>query len=135
MASMARLARRPLPGFPVRHIYEPVGLGDVYFPTIIFDAAALAYGNRQAGSALWPQLQDALALDGLDGLDSYPVSGNLGGQTRVVVQFESDGIADAHYIYRQLDEVKHQYGCFLASYVATGTPSVPAPAALTAPCD
>lgn len=135
MASMARLARRPLPGFPVRHIYEPVGLGDVYFPTIIFDAAALAYGNRQAGSALWPELQDALALDGLHGLDSYPVSGNLGGQTRVVVQFASDGIADAHYIYRQLDEVKHQYGCFLASYVQTGTPSVPAPAALTAPCD
>jgi hypothetical protein len=135
MASMARLARRPLPGFPVRHIYEPVGQGDVYFPTLIFDAAALAYGNRQAGAALWPELQDALALDDLDGLDSYPVSANQAGGTRVVVQFASDGIADAHYIYRQLDEVKHQYGCFLASYVRTGTPSVPAPGALTAACD
>jgi hypothetical protein len=135
MASMARLARRPLPDFPVRHVYEPVGLDDIYFPTIVFDAAALAYGNRQAGAELWPQLQSALALDGLGGIDTYPVSGNVDGHTRVVVQFASDGIADSHYIYRQLDEVKHQYGCFLASYMRDGTPSVPAPAALTAPCD
>ncbi len=135
MASMARLARRPLPGFPIRHVYEPVGLGDVYFPTDIFDTAALAYGNRQAGTALWPQMQDALALDGLGGLDTYPVSANVGGHTRVAVQFASDGIANAHYLYRQLDEVKHQYGCFLDSYVRTGTPVVPAPAALTAPCN
>lgn len=135
MASMARLGRRPLSGFPVRHVYEPVGQGDVYFPTEIFDAAALAYGNRQAGAVLWPELQAALALDGLDGVDPYPVRANVGAHTRVVVQFASDGIADAHYIYRQLDEVKHQYGCFLASYVRTGTPRVPAPAALTAPCE
>ncbi|MBZ0232158.1 MAG: hypothetical protein K8M05_07370 [Deltaproteobacteria bacterium] len=135
MASMARLARRPPPGFPARHVYEPVGLDDVYFPTEIFDAAALAYGNRQAGAALWPELQEALALDGLGGLETYPVSANVGGKTRVVVQFASDGIADSHYIYRQLDEVKHQYGCFLASYVRTGTPVVPAPAALATPCD
>ena len=135
MASMARLGRRPLPDFPVRHVYEPVGLDDIYFPTEIFDAAALAYGNRQAGTPLWPELQSALALDGLDGLDGYPVRANVGGHTRVVVQFASDGIADSHYIYRQLDEVKHQYGCFLASYVRTGTPSVPAPGALTAACE
>ncbi|HUQ06660.1 MAG TPA: hypothetical protein VM261_29355 [Kofleriaceae bacterium] len=135
MASMARLARRPLPGFPARHVYEPVGLDDVYFPTEIFDAAALAYGNRQAGTELWPQLQDALTLDGLGGIASYPVTANVDGKTRVVVQFASDGIANSHYIYRQLDEVKHQYGCFLDSYVRTETPVVPAPAALTAPCD
>jgi hypothetical protein len=135
MASMARLARRPLPDFPARHVYEPVGLDDVYFPTEIFDAAALAYGNRQAGAALWPQLQDALTLDGLGGIVSYPVTANVDGKTRVVVQFASDGIANSHYIYRQLDEVKHQYGCFLDSYMRTGTPVVPAPAALTAPCD
>ncbi|MBE7453491.1 MAG: hypothetical protein HS111_32910 [Kofleriaceae bacterium] len=36
----------------------------------IFDAAALAYGNRQAGAVLWPELQAALALDGLDGVDA-----------------------------------------------------------------
>jgi len=143
MASMARLARRPLAdgtaaGTP-RHVYEPIGTGDEYFPESVFDAAALAYGNRQAGTPLWASTQARLALDGLDGLDSYPVSANLASPdgrrfTRVVVQFAGDGIANAHYIYRQLDEVKHQYGCFLASYMRTGTPVVPAPAPLTTPC-
>jgi hypothetical protein len=84
-------------------------------------------------------MQAALALDGLDGLASYPVSRNQPAgdgtlTTRVVVQFEPDGLLDAHYIYRQLETVKHQYGCFLASYVCTGTPSVPAPAPLATPC-
>jgi hypothetical protein len=134
LASMARLARRPLPGLPARHIYEPVGKDDEYFPISIFDAAALAYGNQQAGPAVWPSLQEALALDGLGGLASYPVSANQGGKTRVVVQFEGDGIVDSHYIYRQLETVKHQYGCFLASYVRDGVPTVPAPGALDAPC-
>ncbi len=140
MASMARLARRPLPGHPVRHVYEPVGQGDEYFPTTIFDAAALAYGNTQAGELVWAPMQDALGLDGLGGVAAYPITGNRPGaagapaSTNVVVQFRSDGIANSHYIYRQLDEVKHQYGCFLASYLATGTPTVPAPAAVTTPC-
>lgn len=137
--AMARLGRRPLPGLPVHHVYEPVGKDDIYFPTIVYDAAALAYGNRQAGDEKWPGTQAALALDGLGGLATYPVSNNVRSpdgidHTRVVVQFESDGIVDSHYIYRQLDEVKHQYACFFDSYLRTGTPVVVAPAPLTAPC-
>ena len=31
------------------NIYEPVGKDDSYFPTNVYDAAALAYGNQQAG--------------------------------------------------------------------------------------
>lgn len=135
VAAMARLSRRPLPGHPVHHVYEPVGKDDVYFPTKIYDAAALAYGNRQAGTEAWPAMQTSLALDGLGGLASYPVSANVDGRTRVVVQFESDGIVDAHYIYRQLEEVKHQYGCFFDTYVRTGTPVVVAPGPLSAPCE
>jgi hypothetical protein len=132
---MARLARRPLPDHPIRHVYQPVGKDDVYFPIAIFDAAALAYGNQQAGEALWPSMQQALATDELAGLAGYPVAANLGGKTRVVVQFEGDGLIDSHYIYRQLEAVKHQYGCFFASYLATGTPRVPAPGALDDPCE
>jgi hypothetical protein len=140
MASMNRLAHRPLAGFPVRHIYEPVGQGDEYFPTTVFDAAAVAYGNQQAGATIWPGMQDALAAIGLDGVASYPVSQNRVAAdgtpyTGVVVQFESDGIENAHYIYRQLDEVKHQYGCFLATWIADGTPTVPAPGAIGEPCE
>lgn len=134
MVYMARLARRTLPGSDARHIYEPVGKGDTYFPIDIYDAAALAYGNQQAGPEIWPSMQQALATDRLSGLAAYPVKGNRSGKTRVVVQFNGDGIVDPHYLYRQLDEAKHQYGCFLESYVRDGVPTVPAPGPLTAPC-
>ena len=133
-ASMARLVRRPLPGFAARHVYQPIGLDDKYFPNPVFDAAALAYGNQQAGELVWPTTQDALATDRLDGLLPYPVIGNRGEITAVAVQFHDDGIEDAHQIHRQLDAVKFQYGCFLATYVRDGVPIVGAPAAADAPC-
>ncbi|MEZ4403081.1 MAG: hypothetical protein R3B06_23865 [Kofleriaceae bacterium] len=138
-AAMARLGRYPLPGHPVHHVYEPVGKDDVYFPIPVYDAAALANGNRQAGDETWPSMQPALALDGLDGLAPYPVQRNVRGPdgadyTRVVVQYEGDGIVDPHYLYRQLDAVKHQYACFFDTYLRTGTPVVVAPGPLTAPC-
>jgi len=134
IASMARIARRPLPGLTARNVYEPVGKDDTYFPIDVYDAAALSYGNEEAGDTVWPSMQDALGLDQLGGLISYPVKANEGGLTRVVVQFMGDGIVDPHYIYRQLDAVKHQYGCFLESYLRDGVPTVPAPGALTDPC-
>ena len=134
IVAMSRIAHRPLAGLPARNVYEPVGMGDSYFPIDVYDAAALSYGNQEAGDALWPSMQTALALDETSGLASYPVKANRDGKTRVVVQFMGDGIIDAHYIYRQLDSVKHQYGCFLESYLRDGVPTVYAPGALTAPC-
>ena len=131
---MERIARRPLDGRPVRHVYEPVGKDDTYFQTNVYDAAALAYGNEEAGTQIWPTMQDSLALDHLDGLLTYPVKANEDGHTRVVVQYMGDGIVDPHYIYRQLDAVKHQYGCFLESFLRDGVPTVPAPGGLTDPC-
>jgi hypothetical protein len=140
VVSMARLARRPLPGLAPRPVYEPVGYLDENFPPVIFDAAALAYGNQQAGAEIWPSMQDVLAVDGLDGVLSYPVAGNTaheGGPatTNVVVQFEGDGIVDPHYLYRQIEEVKHQYACFFATWIETGTAVVVAPGALDDPCE
>jgi hypothetical protein len=131
--AMARIAHRPLPGLMSRHVYQPIGLDDKYFPMPIFDAAAVAYGNQQAGDMVWTTTQDSLREAGLDGLLSYPVRANRG-TTAVVVQYRDGGIVDAHQIYRQLDEVKYQYGCFLASYLRDGVPTVPAPAALTTSC-
>ncbi len=138
LGAMSRIAHRPLPGLPVRNVYEPVGKNDVYFPTIIYDAAALAYRNQIAGASVWPAMQSALNLVGLSGPStglSYPVTANLDGKTRVVVQFEGDGIIDPHYIYRQLETVKHQYSCFLATYIRDGVPTVPAPNLLAHPCE
>ncbi|HUJ59894.1 MAG TPA: hypothetical protein VLX92_15425 [Kofleriaceae bacterium] len=131
---MNRLGRRPLPGMPVHHVYEPVGMGDSYFPTDVYDAAALSYGNQEATPAIWPTMQTALALEQLAGLVPYPVEANQDGKTRVVVQFMGDGIIDPHYIYRQLDSVKHQYGCFLESFLRDGVPTVPDVGGLTDPC-
>jgi hypothetical protein len=128
--SMPRLGRRPLPGHPSRPVYEPVGKDDEYFPPILYDAAALAYGHHEAGDIVWPTMQDALSLSGLQGLVSYPVRGG-----NVVVQYHGDGIEDPHAIYRQLEAVKHQYGCFLETFLTTGTAVVPAPAAVGTPCD
>jgi hypothetical protein len=136
---MPRLARRPLPKSPARPIYEPVGKGDSYFPTPIYDAVALAYGHPQAGDVIWPEMQEALALDGLSGVLSYPVKQDLTSDTGekytgVVVQYEGDGIYDPHAIYSQLDAVKYQYGCFLSTFLKTGVATVPAPAALGTAC-
>ncbi|HEY4240082.1 MAG TPA: hypothetical protein VGM88_09715 [Kofleriaceae bacterium] len=131
---MSRLGHRPLPGHPVRDIYEPVGMGDTYFPSDVYDAAALSYENQEVGPQLWPTMQPALALEGLDGVADYSVHANVDGHTRVVVQYQGDGIIDPHYLYRQLDTVKHQYGCFLESFLRDGIATVPAPGGLTDPC-
>ncbi|MDB4952490.1 MAG: hypothetical protein JWO36_59 [Myxococcales bacterium] len=129
--SMARMAH-PMSGSP-RHIYQPIGMDDKFFPNPIFDAAALAYGNQEAGEIVWPGTQEALRAEHMDGIIAYPVKGNRT-TTAVVVQYHDDGILDAHYIHRQLPAVKYQYGCFLATYLRDGIPTVPAPAALDAAC-
>jgi hypothetical protein len=139
MVYMPRLARRPLPGHPVRSIYEPVGKGDSYFPEATYDAMALAYGHQEAGEIVWPSMQEALKLEGLSGLTPYPTSQNLTSEdgtkyTGVIVQYEGDGVYDPHALYSQRDEVKYQYGCFLESLLKTGTATVPAPAKLGTPC-
>lgn len=139
MVSMPRLARRPLPGAPVRPVYEPVGRGDSYFPEETYDAMAIAYGHKQAGGIVWSSMQEALALAGLDGLTPYPVSGEVTSETGakytgVVVQYEGDGVYDPHAIYSQLDAVKYQYGCFMSTFLKTGTAVVPPVAPLGTPC-
>lgn len=132
---MNRINARRLPSIGPRDIYQSVPKGDENFTTSVYDATVLATANQQAGSIVWPELQGALALDDLDGLASYPVKGNLDGATRVAVQFEGDGIVDPHYIFQQLDEVKHQYGCFLFTHLRDGLATIPAPGALTDPCE
>jgi hypothetical protein len=141
-----RIAQRPLPGHPVRPVYEPVGISDSYFATETYDAVALAYGHRQAGSEVWPSMQQALGLDGLDGFITFPVQDDVESEdgtpyTGVVVQFEPKGLPgetepDGHAIYSHRDDVKYQYSCFAESFVKTGKARVPAPKDdPTAPCE
>ncbi|MGK7891048.1 MAG: hypothetical protein AB4042_17100, partial [Leptolyngbyaceae cyanobacterium] len=140
MVYMPRMAQNPLPGHPVRSIYQPVGQGDSAFPEPIFDAMALATGVQQAGPELWPGMQRSLALANLDGISDYPVSGNLTNRngdryTGIVVQFEGDGLADPHTIFSQLDEVKYQYGCFMESVKQKGVGTVSQPRPIFLPCN
>jgi hypothetical protein len=136
---MPRLSRSPLAGHAPRAIYEPAALNDEFFQPPIYDAMALAYGHKEAGEIVWPSMQDALALDGKQGLVPYPVSMNLTGAegkayTGAIIQYAGDGVADPHYIFQQLDQVKYQYGCFFATYAKSGAATIPAPAALGTPC-
>ncbi len=136
---MPRVARMPLPGAPVRSIYEIAGKDDPYFPIPIYDGAALAYGHKEAGDEVWSSMQDALKLVGLDGILPYPVSQDLTSAdgtkyTGAIIQYNGDGVADAHAIYRQLDAVKYQYGCFHETFFKTGVATIPAPAPLGTPC-
>ena len=69
----------------------------------------------------------------------YPVKNNRASAasvayTGVVVQYSGDGIEDPHAIYRQLDAVKYQYGCFLDSFLRTGAAAVVAPQPAGTPC-
>ena len=140
MIGANRLAARPLAGHPARPIYEPVGQGDYYFPTPIFDAIALSMENQQAGELVWPTMQSALTLKGLDGLLAYPIVNNRpapggGFRTGVVVQYPGDGIHDPHNIFQHDARVKHQYACFFSTFLRDGAAKVVAPVGLDAPCD
>ncbi len=137
--AMSRVSKRPLPGYPVRPIYEPVGKDDQYFPTELYDAIALNYGHQEAGDIEWTTMQDVLALGGLGGILPFPVTQNrtsIDGTpyTGVVEQYLGDGIELPHSIYRQLPAVKYQYRCFVDSWLRTGIATLPPPAAQEAAC-
>lgn len=140
IVSTPRLAREPLPGHPVRSIYEPVGKGDSYFNTDIYDAMSIAYGHPQAGDTIWPSMKAGLDLVGLGQKAEYPVKSNLKGgggkpYTGIVVQYDNDnGAFDGHGIYRRVEAVRYQYGCFHSTYRKNGVAVVPAPAKLGTPC-
>lgn len=139
LASVPRLARRPLDKHPVRPIYEPVGKDDSYFPTPVYDAMALGYGHPRAGDDVWPTLREAQSLIGLDAPVAYPVRANVKSETGAsytgaVVQYAPPPGTDGHSIYRRVDAVMHQYACFHGSFHRTGAAVIVAPDGVDAPC-
>ncbi|MEO7113494.1 MAG: hypothetical protein ABI183_23850 [Polyangiaceae bacterium] len=134
-----RVSKRPLDGSAPRPIYEPVGLGDSYFPTEVYNAMSLAYGHPQLGNSVWPTMQDALSLEGLGGVLPLPQTQNLTSSTNAkytggILQYNGDGIYDPHALYSQLDPVKYQIGCFVSTFLKTGQATIEAPQPLGSPC-
>ena len=126
------IAQRPLPGHPARSIYMPAGQGDSQVPEPIFDALALADGLKQVDFVIWPEMQESLALGGLEGRQRYPAAHNLRSEdgqpyTGVVMQYRGDRIADPHTIVSQLEAVKFQYSYFLKTLFAGEPPTVKPP--------
>lgn len=129
---LSRVGARPLPGHPARHVFQPVGQGDSFYPEPLFDAMAVAYDHQQVGADVWPGMQQALTRVGRHAKASYPVANNRpvsggGARTGVVAQFANDGVKGGHYVFQQLEGIKHQYGCFFQSYFSTGVARLPAP--------
>lgn len=135
------------PGTP-RHVLMMQGIVDNYIRPPIALAEAVPLGLDLAGPALDamnPELADEYHL--LDVLPlvgrrqiSLPVSGNLrpltpsmASVTGVVVQHPQDEYEDGHEVVFQTDAPKHQYRCFLQTWLS-GVPTVFPAAAADAPC-
>lgn len=135
------------PGSP-RHVLMMQGIVDNYIRPSIALAESVPLGLDLAGPALdsmHPDLTDERHL--LDVLPlvgrrqiSLPVTGNLRppapattNVTGVVVQHPQDMYEDGHEVVFQSDAPKHQYRCFLQTWL-TGIPTVFPGAAADAPC-
>ncbi|HUJ60969.1 MAG TPA: hypothetical protein VLX92_20840 [Kofleriaceae bacterium] len=144
----ATIVREPPAGSAPREVLMMQGIVDDYILPRIAQATSLSMGLDLAGPELDtendPRLAGELALGPLLPLDGraaigLPVTSNVqlpGGAvaTAVVTQHMEDGIEDGHEVVFQTDPPKHEYQCFLASWLQTGTPSVPTDASRDAPC-
>lgn len=135
------------PGAP-RHVLMMQGIVDNYIRPPIALSEAVPLGVDLAGPALdsmHPDLMnehhllDVLPLVGGRQI-SLPVSGNLRPATAaptrvtgVVVQHPQDEYEDGHEVVFQTDAPKHQYRCFLSTWL-TGLPTVVPGAAADAAC-
>jgi hypothetical protein len=138
MVSMPRIGHDPLPGHPSRPLYVPAGKADSYFPESVLDAMQVAYRHPRVGDVVWPSMDQALSLLGVSTPVTYPVKSNERSAsgapfTSVVAQYVNPA-GDGHAVYRKLDAVMHQYGCFHETFRTTGTAVVSPPAAVGTPC-
>ncbi len=138
----AAIVREP-PAVPPRHVLMIQGVVDDYILPRIAEATSLSFGLDLAGpehdDESDPRLAGQLALGPLLALNgrsmiALPAKSNVGPATAVVTQHLEDGIEDGHEVMFQTDPPKHEYQCFLASWLATGAPSVPADASRDTPC-
>ncbi len=138
-----QIVRDPAPGNSARHVLMIQGIVDDYILPRIANSLSLSFGLDLAGPELDTESDPRLAqqlpvgpllpLAGREMLQ-LPAAANSGGVTAILTQHLEDGIEDGHEVMFQTDVPKHEYQCFFASWLATGTPSVPTDASRDAPC-
>jgi hypothetical protein len=124
-------------GAKARHVLMLQGIVDHYIMPPIAEATALSMGLDLAGRAYdtsvaeiasLPKMSEVIELVRARKPIALPASGNVSSgalrATAVVVQHPSDGIEDGHEVVFQTEAPKHQYRCFLASFLK-GVPTVP----------
>jgi hypothetical protein len=125
-----------------RQVLMLQGIVDHYILPSIANATSLALGLDEAGPAYdadnaeeqmlkMVPLGVRLPLVGRAAI-GLPAKANRGA-TAVVVQHPGDALEDGHEVVFQTDPPKHQYRCFLQSWLS-GTPSVPPDGIADAPC-
>lgn len=130
-----RLLTRPLPGHAPRHVYLPASAGDSFFPEVVYDAMAVAYGTELEGPEYWDSMGQRLDLAGRPARLEAPVSGNVDRITAVVSQWRGDGIDDAHGVFGQDGRIQHQYACFFRTFLDHGVPTVVDGVGADEPCE
>jgi hypothetical protein len=142
-----RIIRAPVAGMPARHVLMLQGMVDHYIMPPIANTTSMSLGLDLGGDALDEKTPEVTGMPtaamGLSfvgrGKVALPASANVKigttTATAIVVQHPADGIEDGHEIAFQTDGPKHQYRCFLASWLKGGTPVVVAPGAEDAPCE
>jgi hypothetical protein len=135
----------PPAGTAPRSLLMLQGIVDHYILPSIADATSLSLGLDEAGppydgdnaelaSLGQPVLAPLLPLIGRAQI-GLPATANIDAHTTaVVVQHPGDAIEDGHEVVFQTEPPKHQYRCFLASWLASGAPTVPADGSEDAPC-
>jgi len=134
-------AARYLAGDDGPHVLMIQGIVDTYILPPIANATSLSFRLDLGGASLDAQhsdlsdyhpLQELLPFSGGQQL-SLPASGNRGPTTAVVVQHAEDGIEDGHEVAFQNEGPKHQYRCFLSSWLS-GNPTVVAAESESSAC-
>ncbi|KAA3612424.1 MAG: hypothetical protein DWQ01_04565 [Planctomycetota bacterium] len=120
-------------GRPAPHVFVIQGYHDLQVPDNLQRALLLGLGVDFAGSEVGPypggQVLPAMLMAGAQQWN-FPVALNLpvpnhGARTAVVVRYLQDALQHGHYVTFQLEEPKHQYGCFLETLLSRGFPEIP----------
>jgi pimeloyl-ACP methyl ester carboxylesterase len=118
------LVATPPLGNTAKHIFQPLGFNDSYTPVPTIEALATALGS----DLLAPKLQSIAGLDLLEKrVLSPPVSGNAGGVTSIVAQYEPAAGSDGHFVSFDLVAARKQTTQFIKTLVETGLATVVAP--------